>query len=329
MKQIEKLFNQTFKKTYDTPKRLNRSSTKIPPAVIEEIEAGQFTHESLKTLGAKVPIFIYKTCITIHGNFPDIGTSRINGYKNVIQNENGSLEVRYSAIDTDKMKLIQKVLRYTKSEYRLNSDSQGHVIERSIPVTKATYQAKQAEIAPDLQRIGAANLYGHFCTYLGEIWGQYYIVVSITPVTIPEAEVNNFIAVLLGQPAESIPALLQEIEDAERKQEIKERQDAERREQQKQEHQRRMQPYIDAIANLPKCNNPLQGTIITTAVTIEGRPCYKIVKARQVDRFKRFYTSEARAMSIEDAKAGKIEFRDRTKLYTAKDFVGRDYRLFA
>ena len=105
--------NQVFSNKYfgnfATPKKLNRSNKQLSPNEVEAIEAGDLTSNFITELSKKLPVFTYKTCVTIHGNLPDIQRQYVGGYKNLIQNKNGSLEVRYSAIDN---KLKKQIARY-------------------------------------------------------------------------------------------------------------------------------------------------------------------------------------------------------------------------
>lgn len=106
--------NQVFSNKYfgnfATPKKLNRSNKQLSTAEVEAIEAGEVTSQFISELAKKLPVFTYKTCITIHGNLPEIQRQYVGMYKNLIQNKNGSLEVRYSAIDNQLKKDIARYI---------------------------------------------------------------------------------------------------------------------------------------------------------------------------------------------------------------------------
>ncbi len=73
----------------------------------ETLESG-IELEALESLN--VPVFRYGTQITIHGKLPDFNPdSRPGGYRAVFRNQNGSVGVRYSAIDGAKKRQIQTV----------------------------------------------------------------------------------------------------------------------------------------------------------------------------------------------------------------------------
>ena len=93
----------------DTPKKINRSTAKVDKSVLDAIEGG-ITSEVLNEL--TVPIFKYKTQITIHGEFDDLSNNYIGGYKMVFQNQNKSIGVKWNAIDFDKKHLIYSVMKH-------------------------------------------------------------------------------------------------------------------------------------------------------------------------------------------------------------------------
>ncbi len=69
----------------------------------EEIEKG-VTIEKLASIN--VPVFAYQTQITIHGTLPDLQNNYVQNYKSIIKNQNGSIGVKYNAIDAEKKKLM-------------------------------------------------------------------------------------------------------------------------------------------------------------------------------------------------------------------------------
>ncbi len=72
----------------------------------DELEAG-VTLERLETIG--VPVLRYSTQITIHGKIAAFNPeARPGGYKAIFRNQNGSVGVRYSAIDGPKKELIER-----------------------------------------------------------------------------------------------------------------------------------------------------------------------------------------------------------------------------
>lgn len=96
-------------------RRRTNTSDVVANITAAEIEAGSITLERIQSLN--VPVYLYSGQITIHGRLPDVtaGTDAL-GYKSVFRNGNGSLGVRYNAIDAEKKKLILDYLRHSSAE---------------------------------------------------------------------------------------------------------------------------------------------------------------------------------------------------------------------
>jgi hypothetical protein len=101
---------------YDTRKALNRSMMKIPPEIVENIEKGGVDIEVIEELG--IPVFKYKTQITLHGIFElEKGYSYVAGYKSIITNQNKSIGVKYVAVDAKKKNKISNAI-YIARQYQ-------------------------------------------------------------------------------------------------------------------------------------------------------------------------------------------------------------------
>ena len=90
-------------------RRVLNVSDKDSGITLEEIEKQGVTIERL--LGLEVPVFTYGGQVTIHGKFnDDIGKDlRVAGYKSVFKNGNGSLGVRYVAVDGEKKRKLEDI----------------------------------------------------------------------------------------------------------------------------------------------------------------------------------------------------------------------------
>ena len=102
----------TFKEVFDKKELVNRDtkarrrvnvSSAAASVTAEQIEAG-ITIEAIENIG--VPVFLYGGQITIHGKLPGFESDRVLGYKSIFQNGNGSIGVKYIAIDGEKKALI-------------------------------------------------------------------------------------------------------------------------------------------------------------------------------------------------------------------------------
>jgi hypothetical protein len=76
---------------FDTPKKINRSAEIVPKEILEEIENG-ITYETLNSIN--LPVFKYKTQITIHGLFDQLTKNYIGSYKSIFQNANKSIGIK-------------------------------------------------------------------------------------------------------------------------------------------------------------------------------------------------------------------------------------------
>jgi len=254
--------------SFDTPKKLNRSTTKVSEADIQAIENGACSIEMIEKMAKKLPIFIYKSCITIHGTFGDINRTSIGGYQNIRQNANGSLEILYSAIDRAKIDTINLYLR-ALSKGTVKTDSKGH-----------TYMKKFATI----------ELLREYCTAMREMkglvcsvfafryYGEYYVELSI--LSMKQTAIDTFLQVITGCALNELDNKLKayEIEQAEQKalrdkqmeQAQIQRKEAEARKQEK------LAPFIAKIAHMPQATAIEAGkTYIQAGYFKEQGYCYK------------------------------------------------------
>lgn len=193
MKKIETLLNIDTNGKFDTPKKLNRSSKAILPQTVEQLEDGIFTSEMIKELAKSYPVYRYRTCITVHGLWPEVERTRIGGYKNVHQNQNGSVEIYYSAIDKEKIDTIREQLRGTTSPFRYSENSTSREFAIYRTVTKETLPQVRAELEPIARELSELNIYGYVNLYLAADMFRNYLVLSLHPLAIPAAEVSKLI----------------------------------------------------------------------------------------------------------------------------------------
>lgn len=113
---------------YDTRKSLNRAESVIPSDILTEIEDKGLSIERLNHLSKinNLPVFYYLGQVTIHGIWDDLkGSAYIGGYKSLVRNGNGSLGVRYNAIDDEK---VDRLL--------LAFEHLNHIVKQSNPDQK-------------------------------------------------------------------------------------------------------------------------------------------------------------------------------------------------
>lgn len=184
----------------DTPKKLNRSETKVPIDVINEIETKGMSLERLESLG--LPIYKYQTQITVHGNFDGLTKERVGGYKNLTLNQNKTLGIRYNAIDAEKKKIISKALNLdkayneeeSKGGFRTNMDSKGFTISKYKTTSE---KSKAIEISNEFKAEANAlpyNFIGNKYVNIYSIYGMYYIEYTIHLNAINQAYLWDFIS---------------------------------------------------------------------------------------------------------------------------------------
>lgn len=133
----------------------------IASITAEQLERG-VTIEELSAIG--VPVYRYETQVTIHGNLPGLRQARVNGYKSLVENSNGSLGVKYVAIDSEKKQLLRKACRVLGSKFRGSFNSQGFTLFTSAS-SKADILAEYESFPRDLIHgsiYAGALMYGGF-----------------------------------------------------------------------------------------------------------------------------------------------------------------------
>lgn len=197
MEKIETLLNRDLGRPMDTPKKVNRSAREIPAQTISSLEDGEFTAEMIETLAKQFPIFYYRSCITIHGNWPAIEITRIGGYKNVHQNANGSVEIYYSAIDNTKMNTICEGLRGTQTPFHFSQTSTDRTFRWQKMITKETLAQVRAEMEPLAQQLTNLPIYGYVNLWVARVpWGATYLVLDLHPLAIKTEDVDKVISIL-------------------------------------------------------------------------------------------------------------------------------------
>lgn len=199
------VFSNKYLGNFATPKKLNRSNKQLSPAEVEAIEAGEVTSKFILGLSNRLPVFTYKTCITIHGNLPDIQRQYIGCYKNLIQNKNGSLEVRYSGIDVNLKKQIARYIApygWSKKE----DSTRGIYFEKCHRTTdKAEALSILDTFKAEVENFKVDGLLAKvYCN--GYIYfGMYYIFMTICPLLI-EAEAVNISSDITNVTTEQLEA---------------------------------------------------------------------------------------------------------------------------
>lgn len=273
----EQIFENIYLGNFATPKKLNRSSKPIPQQYIDSIEGGEVDSSMIKEISKIVPVFVYKTCITIHGNLPEIQRSVVGYYKNLIQNKNNSLEIRYSAIDHQ---IKQQLHKYIQADWSKQCDS-----TKGIYFVK-TQRTEDKETAYKILK--EQNNFIHNLKFTGMkakifvsgyvYFGMYYVSTTMCPLLI-ESEPIVIAHELTGKPIETLKAEQEqrnkEDEDRAKKYEL----DRIRREEIKKAQQEAKGELEKTLMNKFKAEPIKQnGTYVYACNSVNGKPYFKFIK---------------------------------------------------
>ena len=191
LNKVEHLFERTS--NFDNKNILNKSNYIINHETINLIENNNITLELLDDLLKNTKVFKYKTQITIHGQFPDIRV--IQFYKNIFQNKNKSIGVRYNAIDIKKKKHISKIV-YKLDKYKVySSASEFYLYKSSLLADRSELTDKYNEYKLISDKIdtdlfnGGIEIEAGYIHYYG-----YMIQLKVIINSIPENNVNKLIS---------------------------------------------------------------------------------------------------------------------------------------
>jgi hypothetical protein len=185
---------------FDTPKKLNRSAKSVPSEFIEAVEAGEVKSEMIKQIEKAFPIFTYQSCLTIHGNLPQIERTRIGGYKNVIQNKNGSLEIRWSAIDHQSKKTISHCLRYAEKWNARETSTHGIYFEKTEKAeTREEAIEKLKAMNRECENLNIEGLTAKMFVQGYSYFGRFYIILTVLPYSVT-ADPMEIVEKLTGTP---------------------------------------------------------------------------------------------------------------------------------
>lgn len=206
MKNLETLFES---ENFDFKNITNKSEKTISRETLEAIEAGGVTIETLENLG--VPIFKYKTQITIHGLFPALQNNYIGGYKNLFQNKNLSIGVKWQAVDYNKKTAIYNTIRkYLKGWHIVHNSSEYFIYKQTEIIKSKEHYLQLLEVCKsDAARINKSLFYGNSGVFLsGNFFGQF-LVTYINLGAVKTENVNAVIENICGADLQTVNAKIE------------------------------------------------------------------------------------------------------------------------
>ncbi len=164
---------------FDTRNVLNLAPGKRLPVDVEAMVQKGVTLEQLAAL--PVPVRYFKTQVTLHGLAPDgLKRGRCNaakGYQTFIRNGNGSLGVRWVAVDAEKKHTLERAVRLTPDGlWAPYWNSTGFGLQVGFPLDKAAEFVDLARAIPRSAFVGTVSL-GRIPFY-----GMGFIDVSIAAI---------------------------------------------------------------------------------------------------------------------------------------------------
>lgn len=187
MDNINILFEQTS--NFDHKSILNKLNKHIDQSILDKIESG-ITLEDLEQF-KDIPVLKYKTQITIHGLFPELKNNYVFGYKNLFQNKNKSIGIKYNAIDEEKRKRIAKRLNTLNFHYNRNSQVTNFSIMEMV--RKDNFEEIRTKLLELKNKIDNTLYFGHISLYSGQIFGVTYLCFDLYINAIYERNIELFL----------------------------------------------------------------------------------------------------------------------------------------
>ena len=187
MRNIETFFELS---NYDSKNITNKGDKTIPQTALDKIESEGVTLEFLQ--GLNMPVYKYRTQITIHGLFPELQHNYLGGYKNLFQNKNLSIGVKWQVVDYLKKDRIYKaVTGYLENWTRRHNSTDFFIYKTSKTFTdKETYKTLLEAAKADISHINKSLFFGNCGVYLSQtLWGGYFLVSYINIGAILETNV--------------------------------------------------------------------------------------------------------------------------------------------
>ena len=206
---IETLYEQS---NIDAKCILNRSTKVIDKTILDKIESEGATSEILETLG--VPVFRYKTQITIHGKFSKLNNHYLGGYKNLFQNKNDTIGIKWQAVDFSKKNEIYTKVSKFNNDFWINKNSTAFELCKTSKRfrTKDEYLELLKPLQTEIENIDKSLYHGTAGVYLMQSYTDYYLLTCINIGTVRQTNVNKLIESICNDKIENIDKVILEKE---------------------------------------------------------------------------------------------------------------------
>lgn len=286
----------------DTRHKLNLS-TQTPSLDLARIEATGVSLEELAT--CETPVCYYKTQVTIHGAFPDFTARycKATSYQSLIQNQNGSIGIRWIAVDGEKKKTLRQACLFGKGLWRGNSNS-----------TETWFSiVKPLSALPELQAIAKTiprNLFfGNVSLCRAPLYGLAFLEIDVA--AIPQAGFWALAGFLAGIASREEYQALQADEEAKHKAEEEERQH--KREVEKAQAENQHKAFVAAMStNGLREVTPQAGKHYVRVVKSAWNDKQSVLHVQTFKAFGKLVARREVCMSLEDAKQACWEKRGLT-----------------
>jgi len=191
----------------DSKHILNTCNKPVDDKILRDIEDNGVTIEQLNSLQKNgFDVFKYQTQITIHGVFSKLLVNYLNGYKNLFQNKNLSIGVKWNAIDSEKKERIYSLCNLVGWHTEKNSSE--YCIFRQCRVnSKSEAIEKSLEYKELTKNIDPSLFYGGVSIYMQPYFGMYYVVCTVTINGIFENNVNKVTEQITGKTMQELTEL--------------------------------------------------------------------------------------------------------------------------
>lgn len=244
-----------FKKSsaYDKKHINNLSTKKVPASLLAMVEQG-CSYETLVKLAKGFPICKYQTQITVHGVFDDLGTRCVGRYVNLTRNKNGSLGIRWTAIDYDKKEELFQDIKLVDDTWIIRNDSTAFYMQKMIRVSSQEQYQKWLKIFKhQADKIDTSLFTGTVSAYGAQgPWGTLYAVLTLNVQCFPSENLSKIVENVTGKSMDdAIAAYNAKVIEEKAKREAIEKQFAEEEAKEEQERQERKKKIEAWKANHP------------------------------------------------------------------------------